>query len=52
MENKRIVYFECPICGSKYEARYTRLDPYMNRDVIMLQEKPRLIYLGTRLASS
>ncbi|NHJ47779.1 MAG: hypothetical protein FK733_08325 [Asgard group archaeon] len=51
-ENEQILYFECPVCGSIYEAHYVRLEQQMNRKVIMLQETPRLTHLGTRLASS
>jgi hypothetical protein len=51
-ENEQTLYFECPICGSRYEAQYIQLKHQLNRKVIMLQETPRLVYVGTRLASS
>ncbi|NHJ41389.1 MAG: hypothetical protein FK731_15265 [Asgard group archaeon] len=52
IEAKQKLYFECPLCGSQYEAKYTLMKPIANHEVITLQEKPRLVHLGTRIASS
>ena len=49
---KQKIYFECPICGSKYKAQYTEVEGYPKHHVIMLLERPQLIYLGTKIASS
>ena len=46
------VFFECPICGSQYEAQYSPMSEFPDQEVIMLLERPRLIYTGTRIASS
>lgn len=46
------IFFECPLCGSKYEANYTAVSEIADQQAIMLQERPRLVYLGTRIASS
>jgi len=46
------VFFECPICGSQYEAQYSPISEFPDREVIMLLERPRLIYTGTKIASS
>ena len=52
IEAKLKLYFECPLCGSQYEAKYSLMKPIADHEVITLQEKPRLIHLGTRIASS
>ena len=49
-ENK--IYFECPICASKYEAQYTDTNLHSEHKSIMLVERPKMVYLGTRIASS
>ncbi|MHA1435021.1 MAG: hypothetical protein ACTSO7_14365 [Candidatus Heimdallarchaeota archaeon] len=49
---EQILYFECPICGSKYEAQYTNAGKKPNQEIIMLVERPRMIHIGTRIASS
>ena len=46
------VFFECPICGSQYEAQYSPMSEFPDQEVIMLLERPRLVYTGTRIASS
>ena len=46
------VFFECPICGSQYEAQYSLMSEFPDQEVIMLLERPRLVYTGTRIASS
>ena len=46
------VFFECPVCGSRYEAHYASVSEITDQQAIMLQERPRLIYLGTKIASS
>ena len=46
------VSFECPICGSKYEAQFRSTSINNDQEAIMLLERPRLIDLGTRIASS
>jgi hypothetical protein len=52
VEVKLKLYFECPICGSQYEAKYALMKPISGHEAIALQERPRLIRLGTRIASS
>ncbi|MGC9778742.1 MAG: hypothetical protein HZR80_05825 [Candidatus Heimdallarchaeota archaeon] len=49
---KQKVFFECPVCGSQYEAQYALVSGYSNNEVIILQERPRLVYVRTRIASS
>ncbi|MHA1440631.1 MAG: hypothetical protein ACTSPK_02045, partial [Candidatus Heimdallarchaeota archaeon] len=39
----QILSFECPICGSRYEAEYTYTGNNPEQEVIMLVERPRLI---------
>jgi hypothetical protein len=46
------IFFECPVCASRYEANYIYVSEMPEQEAIMLQEYPRLIYLGTRIASS
>ncbi len=46
------VFFKCPICGSQYEAQYSPISEFPDQEVIMLLERPRLVYTGTRIASS
>ncbi|NHJ05429.1 MAG: hypothetical protein EAX90_11430 [Candidatus Heimdallarchaeota archaeon] len=50
--NDVIVQFVCPICGSRYEAQYINTGVHSDQQAIMLIETPRLVYLGTRIASS
>lgn len=49
---KQKICFECPVCGSQYEAQYTLVSGYSDNEAIMLQERPRLVYVGIRIASS
>jgi len=49
---EQLVFFVCPICGSRYEAQYTYVSGISDQEIIMLQERPRLTFLGTRIASS
>lgn len=51
-ENAQIVRFKCPFCDSKYEAQYNNVGVQADQKVIMLLERPRLTYLGTKIASS
>ena len=51
VEEKK-VFFECPICGSQYEAQYSPVSEIPDQQIIMLLERPRLIHTGTRIASS
>ncbi|RLI72388.1 MAG: hypothetical protein DRP02_01895 [Candidatus Gerdarchaeota archaeon] len=46
------LFFECPLCGSRYEANYIQIADKLDHEIIMLREWPRLIHLGTRIASS
>ncbi|MBD3191492.1 MAG: hypothetical protein GF308_12660 [Candidatus Heimdallarchaeota archaeon] len=50
--SEHLVHFICPICGSKYEAQYADVEGFPGKEVIMLIEPPRMIYKGTRIASS
>jgi len=50
--NEQKLFFVCPICASKYEAKYTVVSGIPNQEVIMLLEMPRLVFLGTKIASS
>lgn len=49
---EQILYFDCPICGSRYEAQYTFAGNNPDQEIIMLVERPRMIHLGTKIASS
>jgi len=51
-EADKKLYFECPMCGSKYEAHYTNVGIYADQQSIMLQERPKMVYQGTKIASS
>jgi hypothetical protein len=51
-DNTKIVVFKCPICGSKYKARYITMTPLKEQETIMLTERPKMVYQGTRIASS
>ncbi|MFW9923645.1 MAG: hypothetical protein ACFFDW_10215 [Candidatus Thorarchaeota archaeon] len=51
-DHTKKVSFECPQCGSKYEASYNEVGGNPNQHAIMLLERPKMVYLGTRIASS
>ena len=51
IEEQKVVRFQCPFCKSQYEARYALLEA-QGVDAMMLTEVPRMIKIGTKIASS
>ncbi|MBN1328969.1 MAG: hypothetical protein JXA54_05805 [Candidatus Heimdallarchaeota archaeon] len=49
---EQIVFFECPLCGSRYEAPFTYVSGIADQEIIMLLERPRMTFIGTKIVSS